>query len=192
MATDRFGFRELGSFWLSVNRLYPEKRIHLQLDIFRQLPGERLVVAGGWAQGDPSARYAQTLNPPPNVQLLGEVSEDVLADLYARCRGLIATARDEDFGLTPLEAMAAGKAVIATREGGYLETVQEGETGWLLPADAGAFAAKIQSLDDEALLAMRDACERRAGLFDEERFVVRMRGILDDLVASRFGGPMEA
>jgi glycosyltransferase involved in cell wall biosynthesis len=183
VATRRFRFRELGDFWLSANRLYPEKRIHLQFDIFRRLPEERLLVAGGWARGDHSARYVAGLRPPPNVRLLGEVSEDALADLYSRCRGLLATAVDEDFGLTPVEAMAAGKVVLATDEGGYRETVRDGETGWLLPAEAGAFVAKIRALDDATLRAMRPACEGRARAFDEDRFVARMGRILE-VVAS--------
>ncbi len=167
-----------------MNRLYPEKRIHLQFDVFRRLPEERLVVAGGWARGDHSAPYVKTLHPPDNVHLLGEVSEDALADLYAKCRGLIATAVDEDFGLTPVEAMAAGKAVLATDEGGYQETVLDGKTGWLLPDDSEAFVEKIQSLDDETLLAMRSQCEERAKLFDEERFVTRMGEIFADVAAN--------
>ncbi len=177
-------FREVGDFWLSINRLYPEKRIDLQLDIFRQLPEERLVVVGGWAEGDHSGPYVRSLNPPSNVEFVGELGEEQLADLYGRCRGLIATAVDEDFGLTPVEAMAAGKAVLATREGGYLESVIEGETGWLLPPDVKVFAEKIRTLDDDTLAGVRSACESRAKLFSEDLFVDKMRSILEDAAAS--------
>lgn len=184
VATSRFRFEEVGDFWLSVNRLYPEKRVRLQLETFRRLPRERLVVAGGWARGDHSGPYVAGLDPPPNVRLLGEVSEDRLAELYGACRGLLATATDEDFGLTPVEAMAAGKPVLATDEGGYRETVVDGETGWLLPARADAFAERIARLDEDALRAMRSACERRARRFDEERFVARMAEVLDETTSS--------
>ncbi len=169
---------------MSINRLYPEKRIDLQLDIFRQLPEERLVVVGGWAEGDHSGPYVRSLNPPSNVEFVGELGEEQLADLYGRCRGLIATAVDEDFGLTPVEAMAAGKAVLATREGGYLESVIEGETGWLLPPDVKVFAEKIRTLDDDTLAGVRSACESRAKLFSEDLFVDKMRSILEDAAAS--------
>lgn len=184
VATQGVHFEEVGDFWLSINRLYPEKRVHLQLEIFRRLPQERLVVVGGWTRGDHSSSYARKLRPPPNVVLVGELSEASLADLYARCRGLIATAVDEDFGLSPVEAMAAGKVVLATKEGGYLESVLDGETGWLLPPDAGAFAEKIRTLDDETLAGMRSACESRAQLFSEDRFVDRMRAILEGVASS--------
>ena len=53
-----------------------------------------------------------------------------LLDLYSRCRGLVCTALDEDFGMTPIEAMAAGKPVVAVDEGGFRETVTE-KTGCL-------------------------------------------------------------
>lgn len=188
VATSRFRFREVGDFWLSVNRLYPEKRVHLQLEVFRRLPRERLVVVGGRARGDHSGRYAATLRPPPNVALLGEVSDEVLRDLYARCRGLLATAADEDFGMTPVEAMASGKAVLATDEGGYRETVLHGTTGWLLPPRADAFVERMAGLDDEALRRMRPACEARARGFGEERFLARMAAVLEAAAQGPRGG----
>jgi glycosyltransferase involved in cell wall biosynthesis len=179
VATSRFRFQELGDFWLSVNRLYPEKRVDLQFEVFRHLPEERLVVVGGWAPGDHSARYAAGLDPPSNVTLRGEVPEEELVDLYARCRGVIATAVDEDFGLTPIEAMASGKAVLATNEGGYPESVRDGETGWLLPPDPEAFVEKIRNLDDATLLSLRTAAETQADRFGEERFVRAMKELLE-------------
>ena len=106
-----------------MSRIYPEKRIELQLDVFRRLPRERLVLVGGYSAGDFAERYLARLKPPPNVTLVGELPEARLTDLYARCRGFLTTAVDEDFGITPVEAMAAGKCVLATDEGGYQETV---------------------------------------------------------------------
>lgn len=53
----------------------------------------------------------------------GAVSEAELMDLYARCKGIICIALDEEFGLTPVEAMASGKPVVAVNEGGFIETV---------------------------------------------------------------------
>ncbi|HYM39404.1 MAG TPA: glycosyltransferase [Thermoplasmata archaeon] len=177
--TSRLGFREIGDFWLSVSRLYPEKRIDLQLETFRQLPSEKLVIVGGYSKGDWTERYVAGLRPPPNVTLLGEITDAELVDLYARCRGLVTTAVDEDFGITPVEAMAAGKIVLATNEGGYRETVVHGRTGYLLPPSAEAFAGTIRQLDDTALVAMREACAARAHEFDEEVFVARMKAALE-------------
>ncbi|MFQ5908460.1 MAG: glycosyltransferase [Thermoplasmata archaeon] len=181
VATSHFGFADLGDFWLSVNRLYPEKRVDLQFEVFRHLPEERLVVVGGWAPGDHSGRYVRGLDPPPNVTMLGEITEAELVDLYARCRGVLATAVDEDFGLTPIEAMASGKAVLATREGGYPESVRDGTTGWLLPPEPEAFVRRIRSLDDATLLALRPDAEAQARRFGEEPFVTAMQAILREV-----------
>ena len=179
VSTSRLRFKEIGDFWLSVSRLYPEKRIELQLEAFRQLPSEKLVVVGGYSKGDLTERYVATLHPPPNVTLLGEVSDAELVDLYSRCRGFVTTAVDEDFGITPVEAMAAGKVVLATNEGGYRETVVHGKTGYLLPPRAEAFAGTIRQLDDSALDSMRDACVARAREFDEDVFVAKMRAAIE-------------
>lgn len=66
------------------------------------------------------------------VELLGRVGDEELAKLYARARGFIALARDEDFGITPVEAMASGTPVIAFNGGGFKESVIDGVTGILI------------------------------------------------------------
>jgi glycosyltransferase involved in cell wall biosynthesis len=179
--TKLFEFKEVGDFWLSVNRLYPEKRIDLQYEIFRRLPDERLKIVGGSTLGDHSKAYMSKLGDvPPNVELLGQVSREELTDLYARCKGFIATAVDEDFGMTPVEAMASGKVTLATNEGGFRETLVDGVTGWLLPADRDAFVGKIRTLTQDGLMTMREACLKRSMLFDEAAFVSKMRKYIWD------------
>lgn len=176
----KYGFKAIGDFWLSVSRLYPEKRIDLQFDIFRQLPQERLKIVGGLTRGDHAGAYLSKLlrNVPPNVELLGEISEKSLIDLYATCKGLIATAKDEDFGLTPVEAMASGKAVLAVNEGGYRETVIDGRTGFLLPSTTQAFVQKIKDLNEKKLESMKEQCVARAREFDESVFIQKMKALI--------------
>jgi glycosyltransferase involved in cell wall biosynthesis len=182
VATSRLRYKEVGDFWLSVSRLYPEKRVELQLDIFRRLPQERLVLVGGYSKGDRAEQYVASLKPPSNVTVLGEISEEHLLDLYARCRGFLTTAVDEDFGITPVEAGAAGKCVLATDEGGYRETILDGKTGFLLPPNPKAFSDRIHELDEGALRSMRDACEARARTFDESVFLRKMQERLAALI----------
>lgn len=186
VATSRYRFSELGEAWLSVSRLYPEKRIDLLFDVFRRLPSERLILVGGHAPGDRAERYLRELDLPGNVTILGPVPEERLLDLYARCRGFVTAAVDEDFGLTPVEAMASGKCVLATDEGGYRETIQHGRTGYLLPANPESFAEKIRDLDESRLLAMRDACIRRAREFDESVFLHKVKLLIEG--SSQLGG----
>jgi glycosyltransferase involved in cell wall biosynthesis len=172
----RFQFKEYGDFWLSVNRIYPEKRIDLQFEVFRNLPEERLVVVGGYAQGDHAARYYETLagKIPGNVEMRGAVSEEELMQLYEKCRGLICTAVDEDFGLTPLEAMASGKPVVAVNEGGFRETVVHGKTGMLVEANRDELVRAIKEVSRDPQ-QYRDACEKRAADFDTSIFLEKMK-----------------
>jgi glycosyltransferase involved in cell wall biosynthesis len=175
--TSKYKFEEIGDYWLSVNRITPDKRIELQCEIFRKLEKEHLVVAGKLERN--ARQYFVSLNPPPNVKFIGEVSESALISLYAHCKGLITTAIDEDFGMTPLEAMASGKTVLAVDEGGYRETVVHGVTGWLLPARAEAFVGMIQALHKDDLAARKPACIEQAKKFDVRVFVEKMRRIVE-------------
>ena len=181
----RFRFEAIGDFWLSVNRLYPVKRVEIQLEAFRRVPRERLVVVGGYSpyRGDHAQGYPASLRPPPNVELLGEVDESELIRLYARCRGILCTALDEDFGMTPVEAMASGKVVLAVDDGGYRESVVPGETGFLLPPDPAAFAARIASLTTADLEARVDTCRRRSARFDTAHFLDGMAEALREAAA---------
>jgi glycosyltransferase involved in cell wall biosynthesis len=171
----RFRCEEYGEFWLSVNRIYPEKRIDLQFEVFRKLPEERLIIVGGYAQGDHASKYFERLTRdiPENVEMRGSISDEELIDLYARCKGLICTARDEDFGLTPLEAMASGKPVVAVNEGGFVETVVDGKTGMLVLANREELVRAVQSISISPE-RYREACLARAKEFDEQAFVKRI------------------
>lgn len=179
-----FSCREYGDFWLSVNRIYPEKRIDLQIEVFRKLPDENLVIVGGYAEGDHASAYAAGLKRqvPENVIWLGEVSEDKLLDLYSRCRGLLCTAMDEDFGMTPLEAMASGKPVIAVNEGGFTETVTP-QTGMLVePSPVGILKAlKTLNKNPESY---KDACIARAREFDLLHFAERVKVAVESVYSA--------
>ncbi len=179
----RYRFSRIGDFWLSVNRLSHEKRIGLQLEAFRRLPDEHLLVAGGPQVGVDARSFVRSLDPPSNVEFVGEVDDARLRELYATCKGFVATSQDEDFGLTPVEAMASGKAVVAVDEGGYRETVEAGRTGWLVPATPAALASALQEASPDRLAAMRRACEDRAKGFDAPVFVERMKAILAEVAA---------
>jgi len=182
--TSLFFCKEYGDFWLSVNRLYPEKRIELQIEAFRSLPDERLVIVGGYAKGDHAEKYTEKLkrNIPANVEMLGEISDNEVLDLYAGCKGFVTTAIDEDFGITPVEAMASGKPVVAVREGGYQETVLDGVTGFLIPADVQSLVTAIELVSRNPE-KFKEACIRQSKTFDihsfEEKVKTKVRELVD-------------
>lgn len=171
----RYSCKEYGDFWLSVNRIYPAKRVELQIETFRSLPDEKLVIVGGYSKGDHAARYARNIldNLPPNVTYLGEAMEEEVLDLYARCKGHITTAYNEDFGLTPIEAMASGKPVVAVNEGGFRETVTD-KTGMLVPADILHIRNGIQMISQDPAQYQAE-CFRQASQFDISHFSRKIR-----------------
>jgi glycosyltransferase involved in cell wall biosynthesis len=152
-------------YWLSAGRVDKWKRIELQVEAFRRMPERTLLVAGTIYPA-----YRDLVQQAPrNVRFLGNVSERELIDLYARSEGFLTTAIDEDFGITPVEAMASGKPVVATKEGGYLETVLDGQTGLLISPDADAIRHAVEEISKDPV-RYREACQKRAQLFDYRVF----------------------
>lgn len=115
-----------GDYYLVVSRLVPYKRVDLAVEAFNHL-GEKLVVAG---DGPEMNRLKSMAGP--NIEFTGFLQYEQLADLYAGCRAFIFPGF-EDFGLTPLEAQASGRPVIALGAGGAQETVIESRTGTFFP-----------------------------------------------------------
>jgi glycosyltransferase involved in cell wall biosynthesis len=171
--THKFSSKDDGGYWLSVNRLYPEKRVDLQIEAFSRLPHMRLVIVGGFCSGDHSAGYAQKMikraETTRNITILSHgVGEKELLDLYAHCTGVICTSRSEAFGMVPVEAMASGKPVIAVAEGGFLETVTL-DCGIFIHPDLHELISAIKTISNDPA-QFKDACIHRASQFDISRF----------------------
>jgi glycosyltransferase involved in cell wall biosynthesis len=114
-----------------------------------------------------------------NVQWLGRVSDQELWQLYGQCQALLALAQDEDFGITPVEAMAAGRPVIAYEGGGYLETVVDDKTGILFPDYSAASLIKaIQTFPSKTFKP--SDCRRRAQQFSREKFIQQIQQLITD------------
>ncbi|HSB55850.1 MAG TPA: glycosyltransferase [Gemmatimonadales bacterium] len=111
-----------GDFFLVVSRLVAYKRVDLAIEAFTRM-GRPLVVIG-----DGPARVALERLAGPTIRFLGRQSDAEVAAYLAACRALIFPG-EEDFGIVPLEANAAGRPVIAFEAGGALDTVIPGKTG---------------------------------------------------------------
>jgi glycosyltransferase involved in cell wall biosynthesis len=103
------------------------------------------------------------------VEFLGRVSDEELYQYYGECKAFLALAQDEDFGITPVEAMAAGRPVLAFRGGGYLETVIENKTGMFFnQLTVEGLVEAIKKFKPERY--KKEDCQQQARKFSKERF----------------------
>ena len=186
-------------FYLLVTQLTPYKRADLAVQAFTQL-GKKLIVIGEGSEWDALQKLAG-----PTVQLLGRQPFKVVKDHFERCRAFLYP-QVEDFGITAVEAQAAGKPVIAFRAGGALETVKEGETGLFFNEQtAGSLADAVGRFEKDFLVeesslggnsksaktnaqqivnhqlvpSIRVACRTNAERFRPERFRAELKAFLE-------------
>ena len=114
------------NYYFMVSRIVGAKGLELAVDTALK-SGLKLKIAGSQA-GYYSDKELRDKSKG-KVEFLGQVTDGELANLYASAKGFLALSKDEDFGITPVEAMMAGTAVIAFNGGGYKESVVNGKTG---------------------------------------------------------------
>jgi glycosyltransferase involved in cell wall biosynthesis len=174
--TERFATeRPRGDYYLVVSRLIPYKRVDLAIEAFNQLGLPLKVV------GDGRDREALKARAAPNVELLGRVSDEHVVELVQGCRAFVFPG-EEDFGIAPVEAQAAGRPVVAFASGGALDTVIDGETGVLFREQSGGALSeavrRLESLDLDAGRIAEHARRFDASVFRRElgSFVERVAG----------------
>lgn len=160
-----------GDYFFIASRLLPYKRIGLAIRA-AALAGVKLLVAGtGPAEGALRAQARGT-----TTTMLGYVDDARMNDLIGSARAAIVPG-EEDFGLLPLEAAAAGRPAIAFRGGGALETIVEGTTGAFFDDPSPeSLAAVLREFDASRYDAA--ALRRHAEAFAPERFIERLRAIV--------------
>ncbi len=114
--------KETKPYYLAVGRLTPYKKFDLTIEAFNKLGLPLKIVGTGVSKKELKQKAKD------NIEFLGFVSDAELHKLYSECEALIFP-QIEDFGITPLEAMASGRPVIAYKKGGALDTIVENETG---------------------------------------------------------------
>lgn len=168
----------IGDYFLIVSRLIPYKRIDLAVQAFAHLPHAKLVVVG---EGRDLA--ALQTNATPNVTLLGRQSRERIRELLRGCKAFIFPGL-EDFGIAPVEAMSAGRPVIAFAGGGALDTVVPGVTGELFAEQSWqSLAAVLKHFDAEHYHSA--ACRTQAEKFSVKNFRQNLLAYLNQVLANR-------
>ena len=159
---DRFTPGPVGAHYVVLAELMAHKRIDVAVEAFNRL-GLPLVVIGDGPEGRRLRRLAG-----PTVTFTGRIPDAQVAEVLAGARALVVTAVEE-FGIAAVEALAAGRPVIALGEGGVRESVQPGVTGAFYERnDPAALAETVRGFD--ALAVDPAACRAAAERFSVPRF----------------------
>lgn len=168
---------QVEAYYLFVGRLVPYRRLDLLVEAFNRLK-RPLLIAGN---GRDKPHLEKLAND--NIQFLGYVPDAALPDLMARCRAFIWPG-EEDFGIAPIQAMAAGRPVIAYAAGGALETVVPGQTGCLFAEQS--VTAIIQAVESFEMVTFSPAAIRRhAEQYDTAVFKTKMSAFIAEKMANK-------
>ncbi len=179
--TSKYNYKKPKNYWLSVNRLFYHKRVDIQTKAFQKLPSEKLIIVGSYEKALHFEKYVKHIikTKPKNTKILSWINQEKLLDLYANCKGFITTAQDEDFGITPVEAMASGKPVIASNEGGYKETIINNKIGILIdnitPNKLAQAIKKINKQLKQNPNKYKSSCQKQAKKFDTKVFIKKIK-----------------
>jgi glycosyltransferase involved in cell wall biosynthesis len=153
-------------YFLSFARLADAKRVDRIVEAFRKLPNEKLIVIYGKndPQRDKIFSLAQWYS---NIELITLENNDLLYDYIWNARATIYIPIDEDFWMSPVESMSAGKPVLWVNEGWLKETIIHKETWFLIPqwANINDIIKAVEYLTPEMCSFMKHSCEARARKF---------------------------
>ena len=163
------------NYFLIVSRLTPYKKIDIAIEAFNKLELPLIII------GDGEDRKRLEKMAEKNIKFLGFQPEEKIAEYYQNCQAFIFPGED-DFGITPVEAMSFGKPVLAYRKGGALETIIEGETGEFFDDPIPEILADgIRRIKNNCASYNPEKIKERARKFSREEFERKMRKFVDDV-----------
>ncbi len=160
-------------YYLVVSRLGGYKKIDVVVKAFNKIKDKLIIVGDG-----PQLTYLKEI-AQSNVNLLGRVNDEKVKELLINCRALIFPTL-EDFGIVPVEAMAAGKPVLAYKSGGALETIIEGKTGVFFDEQTPESIIEALKNLDSSQIKPQD-CIEQAEKFSKEVFRTKMKDFVSQV-----------
>ena len=187
-------------YLLAIGRHVPQKGFDVLLRAFAGAAGDLaftpdLILAGDGPEHGALRTLAEELRLGGRVHFPGRVDHSRALGLFKGCAFFVLPSRHEPFGIVNLEAMAAGKAVLATRVGGVPEVVLEDRTGMLVPGDdAPALAAALRALaaDPARCEQLGAAGQRRARQFDWTNIAAEHLAVYREILDGKTGGDAAA
>lgn len=167
---DRFScIQKKEDFYLTCSRLVPYKRVDLIVAAFAKMGDKKLIVIGDGPEFSKLQKVATS-----NVTLLGRVDEGQLKEYMEKAKGFVFAAK-EDFGISPIEAQAAGTPVIAYGQGGVLETIKglddKAPTGCFFYEQAPESIVEAVNLFEANISRIKiDACRKNSERFSAQKF----------------------
>lgn len=174
---EQYKWLAVDDYYLSVARIEPYKRVELIVKAFIKTPEKKLVVA---SHGSDFFKLKELAKGCTNITFTGWCSDEELGKLIGRCIATIYIPIDEDFGMSPVESMSAGKPVIGVDEGGVKETVLHKRTGYLCPENPSEddIISACQFISSTVSLEMKNDCIIQAKNFSRDRFFTEMKKFL--------------
>ena len=167
-----------GDYYFIVSRLVPYKRFDLAVRACSEL-GKKLIIIGDGTEKEDLMKMANE-----NVIFMGRQPDEVVKKYMSECKALIFPG-EEDFGITPVEAMSCGRPVICYGKGGVLDTVIDGKTGVYFEEQT-VESLKKAILKFENMKFDKKEIRARALEFDESVFQKKIKKYIEEKYYQKF------
>jgi len=162
---------KIENYYLTGGRLEKAKNFDLIIKACNQLKVPLKIYGTGVQEGNLRQIAGET------IKFLGSITNEQKFEMMSRCKAFIVAAADEDFGITPVEAMASGRPVLAYRGGGYLETVVGGKTGeFFSDYSVDGLVKALKTFKSEKYKS--EDCRRQAQKFSKENFKKKIKDFI--------------
>ncbi len=178
---NKFKYIATTDYYLSFARLADAKRVDRVVEAFQQMPDKKLIVIYG--ENDPAREKIFSLAQwCKNIEFITLKNNIWFEEYIGNAIATIYIPIDEDFGMSPVESMSAGKPVLWVDDGGLKESIIHEKTGYLIPREAHIeeIITWIKYLSSEKCISMQSDCEARAKEFGLDKFGEKLKEYIEE------------
>ena len=168
----RFSIGTSSDVYICAGEITPYKKIKIAVRAFNELGLPLKIIGSG-------ATESLKKIAGPNIEFLGRIGDEEMAHWFSRCRALIFPGV-EDFGIVPLEVMAAGRPVIAFARGGAVESIVDGKSGLLFATqDEASLIEAVRRFESQGVEYSPEQMQAHANGYNRERFAREIKAFVD-------------